>query len=87
MIAWVCHGLFIHSPIEGHFDHFQVSKIINKADPYAFHSQTNGNDASKVYSLDGYKWNDNLYCDYRSISRFLLHVSKLSLQQVQEAGE
>lgn len=41
-------------------------KVINKADPYSFHSQTNGNDASKVYSLDGYKWNDKLYCDYRS---------------------
>ena len=40
-------------------------KVINKADPYAFHSQTNGDDASKVYSLEGYKWNDKLYCDYR----------------------
>ena len=40
-------------------------KIINKADPYSFHSQTNGDDASKVYSLDGYKWNDKIYCNYR----------------------
>ena len=41
-------------------------KVINKADPYAFHSQTNGDDASKVYSLDGYEWDDGLYCDYRA---------------------
>lgn len=40
-------------------------KVINKADPYAFHSQTNGDDASKVYDLSGYEWNDTLYCDYR----------------------
>lgn len=41
-------------------------KVINKADPYAFHSQTNGDDASKVYSLDGYEWNDKLYTEYRN---------------------
>ena len=35
--------------------------VINKADPYAFHSQTNGDDASKVYCLEGYKWNDSIY--------------------------
>ena len=40
-------------------------KVIKKADPYAFHSQTNGDDASKVYCLDGYEWNDKIYCDYR----------------------
>lgn len=40
-------------------------KIIKKADPYSFHSQTNGDDASKVYCLDGYEWKDKLYCDYR----------------------
>ena len=39
--------------------------VINKADPYAFHSQTNGDDASKVYDLNGYEWNDKLYCKYR----------------------
>lgn len=43
----------------------ESGKVINKADPYSFHSQTNGNDASKVYSLDGYLWGDNLYKEYR----------------------
>ena len=32
-----------------------------KADPYAFHSETNGATASKVYSLDGYDWQDGDY--------------------------
>ncbi len=32
-----------------------------KADPYAFHSETNGATASKVYSLDGYVWKDAKY--------------------------
>ena len=41
-------------------------KVINKADPYAFHSQTNGDDASKVYDLSGYKWNDNIYVESKS---------------------
>ena len=33
-------------------------KAVFKSDPYAFHSQTNGSTASKVYDLSGYKWND-----------------------------
>ena len=41
-------------------------KVINKADPYSFHSQTNGDDASKVYSLDGYEWNDKVYVESRN---------------------
>ncbi len=32
-----------------------------KSDPYAFHSQTNGDTASKVYDLSGYEWNDSDY--------------------------
>ncbi len=41
-------------------------KVINKADPYSFHSQTNGDDASKVYSLEGYEWNDGVYVESRN---------------------
>lgn len=32
-----------------------------KADPYAFHSETNGQTASKIYCLDGYDWQDANY--------------------------
>ncbi len=32
-----------------------------KADPYAFHSETRPANASKVFELDGYSWNDKAY--------------------------
>ena len=36
-----------------------------KADPYAFHSQTNSKTASIVASLDGFEWNDEKWLKYR----------------------
>ena len=36
-------------------------KLIYKADPYAFHSETNGATASKVYELKEYNWSDDEY--------------------------
>lgn len=39
-------------------------RILYKADPYAFHAETPGGDssnASKIYNLDGYNWNDKEY--------------------------
>ena len=33
-------------------------KTVFKADPYAFHSETPSGTASKVYDLEGYKWQD-----------------------------
>ena len=36
-------------------------KIIFKADPYAFHSETPPSTASKVYDLDGFEWSDDEY--------------------------
>ncbi len=37
-----------------------------KADPYAFHSETPSGTASKIYSLDGFKWSDEEYCAARN---------------------
>lgn len=34
---------------------------ILKADPYAFYQETNGHDASMVYDISGYKWEDEKY--------------------------
>ena len=36
-----------------------------KADPYAFHSETPSGTASKIYSLDGFKWSDGEYLALR----------------------
>jgi 1,4-alpha-glucan branching enzyme len=37
-----------------------------KADPYAFMQETNGKTASIVYDIEGYKWNDQGYIEYRN---------------------
>ena len=36
-----------------------------KADPYAFHAQTRPENASKVYDIDGYEWNDSEWYEYQ----------------------
>ncbi|MBO5889193.1 MAG: 1,4-alpha-glucan branching protein GlgB [Clostridia bacterium] len=38
-----------------------TSKVLYKADPYAFHAETPPKTASKVYNLNGYNWSDNNY--------------------------
>ena len=40
-------------------------KTVLKADPYAFHAETAPKTASKIYSTDGYKWNDGGYLSER----------------------
>lgn len=35
--------------------------IVQKADPYAFHSETSPKTASKVYDLEGFKWTDSQF--------------------------
>jgi 1,4-alpha-glucan branching enzyme len=42
-------------------------RLLYKSDPYAFHSETDGKTASKVYSIEGtYNWNDADYIAYRA---------------------
>ena len=36
-----------------------------KADPYAFHSQTNKNTASIIANIDGFEWSDKNWLEYR----------------------
>ncbi len=43
----------------------QAGTRILKADPYAFHSETRPQTASKVYSLEGYKWRDSKWYEYK----------------------
>lgn len=40
---------------------------ILKADPYAYHSETRPNTASKVYDIKGYEWNDKKWIKNRNI--------------------
>ena len=36
-----------------------------KTDPYAFHCQTRPDNASRVYEINGYEWNDKDWYDYK----------------------
>ena len=38
---------------------------IMKTDPYAFHCQTRPDNASRVYYIDGYEWNDASWYEYK----------------------
>ncbi len=40
-------------------------RTLMKADPYAFHAETRPGNASKLYELGGYQWNDQSWMDYR----------------------
>ncbi|MBR5387896.1 MAG: 1,4-alpha-glucan branching protein GlgB [Clostridia bacterium] len=41
-------------------------KTVFKADPYAFHAETPPKSASKIYSVDGYEWEDGEYSAKKS---------------------
>lgn len=39
--------------------------IYDKSDPYGYHFETRPGNASKVYSIEGYEWKDELWIEYR----------------------
>lgn len=43
----------------------QNSDVLYKADPFAFHSELRPKTASKVYDIEGYKWNDKKWIKKR----------------------
>ncbi len=49
----------------------QAGNIIDKADPYAFHAETGQKNASKLYDLGGYCWNDDKWCKARGEKNIL----------------
>ncbi|MCR4897948.1 MAG: 1,4-alpha-glucan branching protein GlgB, partial [Acholeplasmatales bacterium] len=61
--VWYCY-------LEGQFEWQRYKYLIitkqgehlYKADPYAFYSQVRPSQDSKVYDIEGYKWNDNDWC-------------------------
>lgn len=48
----------------------QKGDILLKSDPYAFYSELRPNNASKVYNLEGYKWEDKKWQDYKKKNSF-----------------
>ena len=43
----------------------QDGRTVLKSDPYAFHSCTRPENASKIYDISAYKWTDNVYMKNR----------------------
>ncbi|MCD7872198.1 MAG: 1,4-alpha-glucan branching protein GlgB [Clostridiales bacterium] len=46
-------------------------KILHKADPYAFHSETRPGTASKIYDISGYEWNDSKWINQKGKENIL----------------
>lgn len=51
-----------------------------KADPYAFHAETTPETASKIYAIDGYKWNDGEYVAQRAAKN--THTLPMNIYEV-----
>lgn len=58
----------------------QNDEVRMKADPYAFYSEVRPNSASKVFNLDGYKWNDHSW--QKSLKTYDTHKMPLSIYEV-----
>ncbi len=58
-------------------------RTLYKADPYAFHTETPGtksSNASKLYDLSGYKWQDKAYLDKRKHTN--IYASPMNVYEV-----
>ena len=63
----------VYVPEVHQFDNYKYqiltadNRTLLKADPYAFHSETNGATASKVYTLGQFDWNDKKYYERKAL--------------------
>ena len=48
-------------------------KVVLKSDPYAYHAETTPANASKVYDLSGYEWNDKEFVAQRDPIDFIIN--------------
>lgn len=64
---WECELAFEHSLVGKYYKYKLTNNGIShyKADPYAFHSQTNGLTASIVCNIDDFQWTDEKWFEYR----------------------
>ncbi len=61
----------------------QDGRTLYKADPYAYHAETpgeNSSNASKLYDLSGYKWSDREYLDKRK--HINIYASPINIYEV-----
>ena len=55
-------------------------RVILKADPYAFHSETRPATASKIYDISGYEWHDSDWMD--SKKNTVIYKSPMNIYEV-----
>ena len=60
--------------------HTQDGQFFDKADPYAFHSETRPSNASKTFDLAGYEWHDNSWMDWRG--KHLPYTAPVNIYEV-----
>lgn len=68
----------------------QDSEVLYKADPFAFHSELRPKTASKVYDIEGYKWNDKKWIKKREqTDRFHspMSIYEINLSSWRKHGE
>lgn len=58
----------------------QDGQFFDKADPYAFHSETRPSNASKTFDLAGYEWHDNSWMDWRG--KHLPYTAPVNIYEV-----
>ena len=58
----------------------QDGQLYDKCDPYAFHSETRPANASKVYDLSGYEWNDDSWIEWRK--SHLPHENPINIYEI-----